>query len=419
MTAPVYPAARRLDRTDEIFGHRVHDPYRWLEDGETDETRDWLAAQDALFAGHRAALPGRDALAARIRELLGAGHVGTPVWRGMRRFFTRRAADQELAVLYTATADGEQVLIDPMALDPSGRTTLDTWQPDKEGRLLAYQLSEGGDEESVLRVMDVVTGQQADGPIDRCRYSGVAWLPGGKAFYYSRRLPPGAVPRGEEQYHRRLYLHRIGTAAEDDVLIFGEGREKTNYYHARVSMDGRWLTIGASRGTAPRNDLWLADLIESDPAAPDLRVVQEGADAQTFAHAGRDGRLYIFTDAGAPRGRLAVTHPADPGPQTWRDLIPEDPEAVLGGFAILDGDQLDRAVLLVSWTRHAISEITVHDLATGEHTGSVPLPGLGTTGGIVERPEGGHEAWFAYTDNTTPVTIQHYDARTGAARVWA
>jgi prolyl oligopeptidase len=322
-------------------------------------------------------------------------------------------------VLYTATAEGEQALIDPMTIDPSGRTTLDTWQPDKEGRLLAYQLSVGGDEESVLRVMDAATGQEIDGPIDRCRYSGVAWLPGGKAFYYTRRLPPADVPAGEEQYHRRIYLHKIGTPAEDDALIFGAGGDKTNYYGVRVSMDGRWLMISAARGTAPRNDLWLADLTASDPAAPDLRVVQEGVDAQTFAQAGRDGRLYIFTDADAPRGRIAVTSPADPGPGTWRDLIPQDPEAVLGGFAILDGGELDRGVLLVSWTRHAISEITVHDLETGERTGSVPLPGLGTAGGIVERPEGGHEAWFAYTDNTTPVTIQHYDARAGATRVWA
>ena len=104
----------------------------------------------------------------------------------------------------------ERALIDLVAIDPSGRTTLDAWQPDKEGRLLAYQLSHGGDEESLLRVLDVATGELVDGPIDRCRYSGVAWLPGGKAFYYVRRLPPDAVPEGEAQYHRRVYLHRWG-----------------------------------------------------------------------------------------------------------------------------------------------------------------------------------------------------------------
>jgi prolyl oligopeptidase len=419
MTAASYPPARRLDLTDDLHGHAVPDPYRWLEDAGSEESQSWLAAQDALLAEHMAGLTGREALAARIYELLGAGSVSAPVWRGDRWFFTRRAPGQEHAVLYTATPEtGERVLIDPMTIDKSGTTTLDAWHPDKEGRLLCYQLSEGGDEESVLRVMDVATGEVVDGPIDRCRYTAVAWLPGGKAFYYTRRLAPGLVPDGEEQYHRRVYLHRLGSPADDDVLIFGDGMEKTNYYSVSVSRDGRWLTVGAAAGTAPRNDLWIADLTASPEAAPDLQVVQQGIDAQTGVHAGRDGRLYVWTDRDAPRGRLAVTDPAEAGSEHWRDLVPQDPEAVLTDFAILDGGELDPPLLLVSWTRHAISEISVHELATGQRTGTVPLPGLGTIGGLSERPEGGHEAWFGYTDNTTPPLVLHYDALSGAVQTW-
>jgi prolyl oligopeptidase len=266
--------------------------------------------------------------------------------------------------------------------------------------------------------MDVATGQDVDGPIDRCRYSVVAWLPGtsssrgpaGKAFYYVRRLAPEAVPDGEEQYHRRVYLHRVGTPAAEDVMIFGEGREKTSYYGASVSRDGRWLVVSASVGTAPRNDLWLADLTASDEAAPEFRVVQEGVDARTGLRAGRDGRLYVHTDLGAPRGRLAIADPADPGPAGWRELIGERADAVLGGYAILDGAELRRPLLLAGWTRHAISEITVHDLATGEQAGTVPLPGLGSIAGISERPEGGHEAWFGYTRSRGLVRLyrQHH-----------
>jgi prolyl oligopeptidase len=416
-----YPPARRLDLTEDVLGHQVSDPYRWLEDDTSDERGGWLAAQAELFGSYREEeLPGRDRLAAQVRELLRTGYVGTPVWRGERSFFTQRAPDQEHGVLCTRLADGPvEVLVDPMIVDPSGLTTLDAWQPDKEGRLLAYQLSEGGDEESLLRVIDVSTGSLVDGPIDRCRYSNVAWLPGGKAFYYTRRLPPSAVPDGESQYHRRVYLHQIGTPADSDVLIFGSGRDKTDYYSVSVSRDGRWMTISASRGTAPRNDLWIADLSESDPASPDLRVIQEGLDVQTGVHVGRDGRLYVYTDADAPRARLAVTDPADPGPATWRDLIAQDPKAVLRGYAILDGAELQRPVLLASWTRHAVSEITVHDLATGERMSQVPLPGLGTVGGISERPEGGHEAWFVYTDYTTSSVVLRFDARDDSVTTWA
>ena len=161
-------------------------------------------------------------------------------------------------------------------------------------------------------------------------------------------------------------------------------------------------------------------------------MVQQGVDARTGVHVGRDGRLYVFTDADAPRGRLAVADPAQPAARNWRDLISQDPAAILSDFAILDGPELARPVLLASWTRHAISEISVHDLATGERTGMLALPGagtdgstgggtgrLGTIGGISERPEGGHEAWFGYTDNTTPLMIYHYDARDGSVQVWA
>jgi len=419
MAAAAYPPARRQDLAEQIGGRIVSDPYRWLEDADSEETQSWLAAQDALLAGYLAELPDREGLATRITELLGAGYAGAPVWRGERQFYTRREAGQEHAVLYTATpAGGERVLVDPMAIDGAGTTTLDAWQPDRDGRLLAYQLSQGGDEESLLSVMDVATGENVDGPIDRCRYSDVAWLPGGKAFYYSRRLPPEAVPGGEEQYHRRVYLHQVGGATRDDVMIFGQGLDKTNYYSVNVSRDGRWLMIGAAAGTAPRNDLWIADLAASPQAAPELRVVQQGVDAQTGAHVGRDGRLYLWTDRDAPRGRLAVTDPTEPGYDRWRDLVPQDPEAVLADFAILDGPELSRPVLLVSWTRHAISEVSLHDLATGERTGTVPLPGLGTIGGLGERPEGGHESWFGYTDYTTPQMVLRFDALDGTTGTW-
>ncbi|MEV7011300.1 prolyl oligopeptidase family serine peptidase [Streptosporangium sp. NPDC051022] len=413
-----YPPASRDNLVEELHGVPVADPYRWLESSDDPATKEWLTAQEELFSTELGALAGRDGFRARIAELLRSGSVGAPVWRGERQLFMRRTPEQEHAVLYTVDPDGtERALLDPMRLDSTGLTTLDSWQPDKEGRLLAYQISVGGDEESSLYLMDIASGIRIEGPIDRCRYSPVAWLPGGEAFYYVRRLPSTEVPEGEEQFHRRVYLHRVGTSSEEDVLIFGDGLEKTNYYGVAVSRDGRWLQISASRGTAPRNDLWVADLTASSPDSPELVVVQEGVDAQTAAHFGRDGRLYIFTDLDASRARICVTDPSAPRSEHWRDLIPQDPEAVLTDFAILD--DLDRPVMLVGWTRHAISEISVHDLVTGERVGEVPTPGLGTIGGIVERPEGGHEAWFGYTDNTTPPTIQRYDARTGETTLWA
>jgi len=424
---PLYPDAPRQDTTDIIHGQPVPDPYRWLEDADSAETRAWLQAEDELYRGYADRVPGRDKFAARLTELLSAGEVSPPIWRGDRQFYTRREPGQEHAVLYTAApGEGERVLIDPMAVDPSGSTTLDYWRPSHDGGLLAYQMSEGGTEEASLRVIETATGDLVDGPIDRVRYSDVAWLPDGKAFYYVRRLPPDAVPAGEDQFHRRVYLHRLGASPDTDPAIIGEGLEKTNYYSVAVSQDGRWLSITASAGTAPRTDVWVADLSAADAAdlaAPDLRVMQQDVDANTYPRAGRDGRFYVFTDRDAPRGRLVVADPADsefPGYGSWRDLIPEDTEAVLTGFAILDdpSPQVGQPVLLASRQRHAISEISVHALASGEQTAEVSLPGLGTTAGITERPEGGHEAWFTYTDYGTPVQVLRFDSTTGTTEVW-
>ena len=435
---PSYPDAARLDFTQTIHGRQVSDPYRWLEDPGSSQTKSWLRAQDELYRRYLAGLPGRDRFAARLTELLAAGEAGLPVWRGDRQFFTRREPGQEHAVLYTARggeaegeSDGERALIDPAAIDPSGLTTLDAWQPDPDGRLLAYQLSEGGSEESVLRVMDTATGQDVDGPIDRCRYSDVAWLPGGAAFYYSRRLRPDDVPAGEEQFHRRVYLHRVGAPTGTDAEILGNGLDKTNYYGLSASHDGRWLVITASAGTAPRNDVWVADLSASPAEAPNLQVMQQGVDASTWPRPGRDGRFYVLTNRDAPRGRIVVTEPGDPAfPEfaSWQDLIAEDPGAVLTDFAVLDGagetragtpaDGLTQPVLVAARARHAVSEVSIHDLAFGELIRRVELPGPGTVDGLSERPEGGHEAWISYADYTTPAMVLRYDAAADRVSDW-
>jgi prolyl oligopeptidase len=170
MTRPDYPPAPRLDLVERLPDsdptHEVADAYRWLEDAADQQVEAWSTAMDELTGAHLSALPGRDRLRARVTELLGAGVVSPPAWRGDRQFFMRRTAAQEHAVLLTVDPDGtERVLIDPMEVDPTGTTTLDAWQPSKEGHLLAYQLSEGGTEESVLRVIDVATGELVDGPI--------------------------------------------------------------------------------------------------------------------------------------------------------------------------------------------------------------------------------------------------------------
>ena len=415
-----YPAAIREAVVDEMHGVQVADPYRWLEMADDPRTQAWLQAQSELLDHERSEWKLRGQFAADVAALLGSGAVSLPAHRGDRVFFTRREPGQQFGVLFVRDADGtDRVLIDPMAIDPTGSTTLDAWQPSKEGGRLAYQLSEGGTEESVLYVMDVATGQVIDGPIDRCRYSPVAWIPGAEAFYYVRRLPPEVLAESERGFHRRVYLHTVGTPTDEDANVFGAGMTMTNYYGVEVSRDGRWLQVSASEGTEPRNDLWVADLTVNPPNTPAFHQVQVDVDAQTSLTFGRDGRVYVSTDKDAPRGRLAVTTPGAWAADDWRDLIPEDPEAVLESVAVLDGPELGEDLLLVTKSSHGVAHLTLHRASDGALIESVAAPGAGTVAGPIERPEGGPQVWFAYTDHTHVPTIYTFDARTKETTLYA
>ncbi len=425
-----YPDAPRLDLVDDYHGTPVPDPYRWLEDssGFAADVReqwqrdraDWESAQHAIFAQESNTWTARPHFEAHLQALLWGGFTGLPTWRGERCFFSRRNPGQQLPVLCTIDPDGsERVLIDPLELDPKGLTTLDGYQPSWEGDRLAFLLSEGGTEESALRVMDVATGEVVDGPIDRTRYSSVAWLPGGESFYYIRREPADTVPAGEEQFHRRVRLHRIGRDPDADEEVFGGGRAITNYYSASVTRDGRWLVIDAAEGTAPRNDVWLADLGAAPPETPALRPVVEGRDANTSISIRPDGRMFIWTDHEAPRGRLLLGDPRTPQPQNWRPLVDEDPAAVLESFRLSDGPDGPDQYLVVQHTRHTVGGLSVLDSATGRWVCDVEVPGLGTIAGPVGRPEGGGENWYVYTDHTTPPFVYRYDAITRQTTLWA
>ncbi|MCW2701487.1 MAG: Prolyl oligopeptidase [Blastococcus sp.] len=404
-----YPEAPRLDLVEDLHGHRVADPYRWLEDSADPRTRAWTEAQDALAGDLLSTLPMREEFAARLEQLVHAGAVGVPVWRGQVAFSTRRDPGQEHAVLRVREPDGTQrVLVDPSALDPGGTTTLDAWSPSWEGDRLAYQLSTGGDEESRLYVLDVASGEVIDGPIDRCRYSPVAWLPGGEELFYVRRLPPDAVPPGEEQFHRRVWRHAVGAPADDDVLIHGEGSDPTTYFGVHVSRDGRWLVVSGSAGTAPRDDVWIADL----SADAGLREFQVGVDAQTTAWVARDGRLWLVSDRNAPRSRLVVADPADPAtwaPQAWQDVIPQQDGAVLSDVALVDGLDGTLQVLAV----HAVDATDRLSVWAGDGSGRLAeVSGLsaGSISGVSAPPEGGTAAWVGYTDYGTPPSVLRWNA---------
>lgn len=199
MTSAEYPPAARQELVEALPGYQVADPYRWLEDPTDPDTVAWSAAQRELFERVQAGWRGYDQLSARLNDLVSFDAFTLPRARDERIFYGVRATGGEHLVVCCAEADGTvRELVDPMQLDPTGLTTLEMWNPSLEGDLLAYQVASGGTEAAQLRVLDVATGLMVDGPIGRVRRSPLAWLPGGAAFYYVRRLPPELVAPDEQ-----------------------------------------------------------------------------------------------------------------------------------------------------------------------------------------------------------------------------
>jgi len=405
MTRPAYPPSRRDTAVEELHGERIADPYRWLETGDSEETREWTAAQNRCTRAYLDAVSARPLIQTRLATLLQIGSLGAPTPARGRYFYQRREGTQNQPVLYVREGvhGGDRVLLDPNALDAAGTTALDWYFPSDDGRLLAYGLSENGSEESVLQVMDVTTGAILPDRIAPCRSADLAWLPDNTGFYYTRYPRAGEVPAGEEQYHRAIYLHRLGADPANDLLVFRPAA-KEHWPGVNLSPDGRWLVVTVAR-TFDQTDLYLQDLAGGGALVP---VVT----GQSHAFEGHvvGSRFYIRTNREAPNYRLYVTDPATPGQEHWREIVPTRADAVLDGFLVT------RESLALSYLESASSRLRLASL-DGEHPREIPLPALGSLFGWGAEPDG-DELFYGFSSYTVPPSIYRIDSRTGAEELW-
>ncbi|MHB8574003.1 MAG: prolyl oligopeptidase family serine peptidase [Dehalococcoidia bacterium] len=407
--APLTPPRTRVEPVDELFhGEHVPDPYRWLEDGDAAEVRDWTEAQNGYTRGVLGSMPARAAIRAELAELLSIGTVGVPEVRNGRCFYERRDGSQNQPVLYLRQGpDGDdRVLLDPNALSAGGTVALDYWYPSRDGRLLAYGISADGSELSTLHVLDVESGETRTDAIPRARHASVAFLPDNSGFYYTRLPTPDEVPAGEEQYHRTVRLHRIGEDPAADQLIWSERRDMRESPWVQLSKDGRWLLVTATLGW-DRCDVYLRDLSRSDA---DWSMVFEGERA-LFSGVIEGNTLYGFTNLDAPRYRVVSVPLDDPRRERWREVVPERPDATLQSGAVAGG----RLALLYLVDATSCVELRSLD---GELVRELSLPGLGTVS-TLNAESGGDELFFDFVSFTAPVTIFRLDLRSGALSTWA
>ncbi len=398
-----YPESPRHDGGEMLHGVHVPDPYRWLEALDSEQTRRWIEAQDELTSRYLADIPAREAIDRRLTEVWNYEKFGVPFRRGERYFFTRNDGLQNQSVLYwMERRDAEpRVLLDPNDLSADGTVALTAFEVSDDGRLLAYALSSAGSDWQEWRVRDVASGDDLPDHLEWAKFSDAAWTADGAGFYYSRYDAPaeGMAYKGANYYHK-LFYHRIGTSQAADELGYERPDQKEWLFEATVSDDGRYLIIGVSKGTQIENGIFYRDLQAADGGVVELL---KDFDA-SYSFVGNDGPVFYFlTDRDAPLSRVVAVDVARPDPASWREIIPESEDSLLGAALVHD-------LLLASYLHDARSRARIFD-PSGNVVREVDLPGMGTIAGLGGR-RAERETFYLFTGFMAPGTVYRLDLET-------
>lgn len=408
---PAPPPTPAGDTVEVVHGHRVADPYRWLEDGDAPEVAAWDDAQTARTEGVLGDLPQRPPLHARLLDLLSAPVVTAAAVAGDVVFTVEGGGGRDQSVLTVRAAGGAEpepsrLLVDPAALLGDGTAALDWFHPSPDGRRVAVGTSVAGDEKSTLRVLDVVSGELLADEIPHTRAASVAWVPDGSAFAYTRYPDPAAVGPDQAGYHRTIWWHSIGDHPGHDELVFGDLPDPTAWPDVHLSRDGRWLLVHVSLGWE-RVDVHLIDrstgvrrpVIEGRDVATELRVVGD--------------RLVGTTTLDAPRGRVVSAALADPSPAAWVDLVPE-------GDAVVELAVPSAGSVLVASTLDATARlqrlVLTSDGTAVARTEAVVLPEEGTLNALSGSRDR-DEAWLTFTSFARPAGLLRWTK--AGVRPWA
>jgi prolyl oligopeptidase len=403
-----YPAAPLGDVVDRYHGHAVADPYRWLEDPDTPDTRAWIEAEAELTERFLAAIPARDAIRRRLTALWDYERFGIPRRVGAAYVYAKNEGLQNQSVVYAAPAlDGPaRVLIDPNALSADGTVALTGMAFTDDGRYVAYATSASGSDWMTWRIRDVATGIDLPDEVRWSKFSGAAWLLDGSGFYYSRYAEPASTTQyKDENFNHKVYFHRLGTPQTADPLIYERPDHPDWNLGAHVTEDGRWLFVDASHGTDPNNRVFVADLHSVERAI--LPLVGDGDGVYDFV--GNEDDTFVFrTTKDAPRGRIVALRA---GETALTEIVGESDDS-------LEGAALFGPHLVLEYLHDAHSIVRRYD-RRGVALGELMLPGLGTASGFGGKQRD-RETFYAFTSYTTPASIYRLDLATGTStRVFA
>lgn len=404
-----YPATRRDNFSEVLHGVEVADPYRWLEDAKSPEVQGWMKAEDDFARARLAALPGRDKLVQRNKELFYIEAMGIPHRYGSRYFFQKRDAKSEKWVVYAREGKhgADKAILDPNTWSQDGSVSLRGWKPSWDGKKVVYKVNANNSDESTLKVLDVATGKTSDiDVIPGGKYASPDWTPKGDGFYYTWLPTDPSISTADRPGFADMRFHKLGDDPKNDVLVHERTGDAKTFLNTELSRDGRWLFANIEHGWSG-TDVFYQDLKEKAPRK--WKQLAEAKDGIFDVTAYKD-RFYVKTNSGAAKWRVFRVDAANPARDKWIEIVPERKDATLTSMSIVGGK------LSLGYLKDVVSKVEIHEL-DGKLVREIDLPGLGSSGAL-SGDEDDDEAYYSYDSFTQPAIIFETSVKTGAKKTW-
>ena len=404
-----YPPAHQIEQSDNYHGVNVKDPYRWLENPDSSETKTWIAEQNKVTGEYLASITAKEKIQQRLTQLWDYEKYGSPFKRGNRYFYFKNDGLQNQSVLYTLQSldDEPKVLLDPNKLSEDGTVALSGLSISDDGKWLAYGLSNAGSDWKEYRVRNIETGEDSADCLKWIKFSGASWTKDNQGFFYSRYDEPNEQTKLEDvNYYQKLYYHRLGTEQAEDTLIYHRPDQKEWGFSGGVTEDGKYLIISVWLGTDSKNLVFYQNLEQ-----PNSKVIELiGEFEASYGVVDNDGdTFWVQTDLNAPKGKVVTIDLANPDQGNWQEIIPEAPET-LESVGVLNNQ------FVADYLKDARSQIKIFNL-DGSYVEEVELPGIGSAGGFDGKREDS-ETFYTFTSATTPPTIYRYDMKTRESKLF-
>jgi len=398
-----YPITKQVDTVTNYFGTQVKDPYRWLEDDMSEETAEWVTAQNQVTFDYLANIPYREELKNRLEKLWNYEKIGAPFKEGEYTYFYKNNGLQNQYVIYRHKENEDpEVFLDPNTFSEDGTTSLGGLSFSKDGNTLAYAISEGGSDWRKIIIMDAITKEIKEDTIIDVKFSGMSWK-GNEGFYYSSYEKPKGSELSAKTDQHRLFYHKLGTKQKDDTIIFGD-TQKHRYVNGSVTEDGRFLSIRASKSTSG-NELYLQDL--SKPNGKIIPIIK-GFEYDTYVLDNKGETLLLVTNLNAPNKRIVKISANKPNSENWVDVIPETKNVLSPSTA--------SGFIFTNYMVDAVSQIKQYDF-DGKLIRDIELPGVGTAGGFGGKLDA-ETIYYSFSNYITPGSIYSFKPTTGVSELY-